>query len=151
MHALLGLVVALLILFVIIRNGRNSATGNQLFGALNLGAGSFEFTPGGAFKVAARGILLQVNTASRRIWMSGVRLEQRQMRIDVEIPGREPYEISTTANFPTNLVRDLVPGAQVEMRVSGTNSSQVYIVGLGAGYAVAPPITIAKGGPPKGA
>ena len=85
----------------------------------------------------ARGILLGVDVFSQRTWRSGVRVEVRNMLIDVEIPGFAPYEVNVRAAFPTNIVRDLIPGAAVELRVNPRNRSDVYILGLAAGFSAA--------------
>ena len=59
------------------------------------------------------------------------------MTIDVEIPGEEPYEARMYALFPTNLVRDMLPGAAVELRVNRRDRSNAFIVGLAVGFSAA--------------
>ena len=90
----------------------------------------------------ARGILLAVDSYSTKIETPGPKVSRagvllpryvrRGVTIDVEIPGRPPYEITTSVVIPTNLDRDVLPGATVELRVSGNN---IAIVGPGAGFA----------------
>ena len=85
--------------------------------------------------VPARGILLSVS--SMPLGSVGVglnKLQQRQVYIDVEIPGEQPYELSVVALIPLNLVADVLPGATVELRVDPRNRNQVVIVGPGVGF-----------------
>ena len=88
----------------------------------------------------ARGILLWVDrTAVKQpatgIGANRVRYEKRSMTIDVEIPGKPPYEVTTSSFVPTNLSRDVLPGCTVELRVNPRNPQQIAIVGPGVGFA----------------
>jgi hypothetical protein len=92
----------------------------------------------GAKGVAARGILLEVSSQpgpSRRY--GTVRYCSRVVRVDVEIPGEAPFEAYVNVDFPSNLERDVLPGATVELRVDPRNRNNISIVGPGAGFAVA--------------
>lgn len=84
--------------------------------------------------VPARGILLSVSPLGTKSGTFGRRFESRQVVIDVEIPGRAPYEITTTTIFPINLSRDVLPGATVELRVDPRNPSILAIIGPGTGF-----------------
>jgi hypothetical protein len=94
----------------------------------------------------ARGILLQVaQTASGLGGPIGRRFQRRSVRIDIEIPGRNPYELSSFAWIPMNCVRDVLPGATVELRVDPQNPQKFVIIGPGVGFA--PPIVPSSQGP----
>jgi hypothetical protein len=102
-------------------------------------------SPAGSFDslmqngIPARGILLQVaQTSSGMTGTIGRRFQQRSVRIDIEIPGRPPYELNAFAWIPMNCVRDVLPGATVELRVDPTNPQKFVIIGPGVGFA--PPI-----------
>ena len=86
--------------------------------------------------IPARGILLWVNrTATKVPTYNRVAFEQRGMLIDVEIPGRAPYEVNTVSFVPVNLSRDVLPGCTVELRVDPNDPSRIAIVGPGVGFA----------------
>ena len=82
----------------------------------------------------ARGILLWVAPRGTPSGTAARRFQMRQVKIDVEIPGQAPYVIDTLATIPMNLVRDVLPGATMEIRVDQTDRTQVTIVGPGAGF-----------------
>ncbi len=54
--------------------------------------------------------------------------------MDIEIPGQPPYEATVTPLVPTNLVRDVLPGATVELRIDPKRPTQLAIVGPGVGF-----------------
>jgi len=83
----------------------------------------------------ARGILLRVaSTPSGRGGSMQRRFQLRSVVIDVEIPGREPFVVSVTPWIPMNLVRDVLPGATVELRVDPSRPDRIAIVGPGVGF-----------------
>jgi hypothetical protein len=84
--------------------------------------------------IPARGILLWVAPTGFKSGTQARRFEVRQVRIDVEIPGREPYETTASPMIPINLVRDVLPGATVELRVDPKNPSNLAIIGPGTGF-----------------
>jgi Cu/Ag efflux pump CusA len=67
---------------------------------------------------------------------NGVRVESRQVVLDVEIPGQAPYEVTTNVLVPLNLRADVMPGATVELRVDPKNNRTIAIVGPGSGFQV---------------
>ncbi|HTR52024.1 MAG TPA: hypothetical protein VMJ10_15030 [Kofleriaceae bacterium] len=89
--------------------------------------------------VPARGILLQVDSVGFAVeGLRSLRIESRGVTIDVEIPGRMPYTVTTTAYVPRNFSRDVLPGATVEVRVDPRNENgTIAIVGPGTGFAAA--------------
>jgi len=83
-----------------------------------------------------RGILLQVSSQpTNTVGTRPRRFQLRQVRIDIELPGKPPYVIDATPYIPTNLVRDVLPGATVEIRVSRTDRNKIAIIGPGVGFA----------------
>jgi hypothetical protein len=84
--------------------------------------------------IPARGILLMVASTGTKLGTPSRRYEVRQVYIDIEIPGREPYEINANPAIPINLVRDVLPGATVELRVDPKNPANIAIVGPGTGF-----------------
>lgn len=84
--------------------------------------------------IPARGILLQVASTGTKIGTVARRFELRSVYIDVEVPGQQPYEVSATPVIPINLVRDVLPGATVELRVDPKNPSNIAIIGPGTGF-----------------
>jgi hypothetical protein len=119
-----GAVFGLIFIFVIIMVVKGAAAGGSL--------GSYDSLV--AKGIPARGILLQVSSTGTKIGSVSRRFELRQVYIDVEIPGKAPYEISATPVIPINLVRDVLPGATVELRVDPRNPSKMAIIGPGTGF-----------------
>ena len=86
--------------------------------------------------ISGRGILLAVSSVpvGQSVGFGLVKYQQRQVTIDIEVPGKPPYEISGTTLVPLNLVRDVLPGATVEVRVDPKNPTNIAIVGPGVGF-----------------
>jgi hypothetical protein len=100
-----------------------------------------------------RGILLRVSPQPlRTVGTPAKRFQLRRVQIDVEVAGKRPYVVDATPYIPTNLVRDVLPGATVEIRVSRSDPSKIAIVGPGVGFAgaaqlmAAPAASNANGG-----
>jgi hypothetical protein len=105
---------------------------------------------GGLLKngVPARGILLQVSWMATRVQGSTTQpMERREVLIDVEVPGRPPYEVRAQALVPINLRNDVMPGATVELRVDPKDPKNLAIVGPGSGFAVTGLVTTPQPGP----
>ncbi len=120
MGAVFGLIFILVIIMVVKGAGAGGATGR--YDTL-LAKG-----------IPARGILLQVSSTGTKIGSVSRRFEMRGVTIDVEIPGQQPYETTATPVIPINLVRDVLPGATVELRVDPKNPSNIAIIGPGTGF-----------------
>lgn len=105
-----------------------------LKGAKTLSIGGGRYDTLVARGLPARGILLWVAPTGTKSGTPARRFEIRQVRIDVEIPGREPYETNANPMIPLNLVRDVLPGATVELRVDPNNPSNMAIIGPGTGF-----------------
>jgi hypothetical protein len=100
------------------------------------GSPTTQFDRLSASGIPARGILLQVaQTSSGLGGPIGRRFQRRSIRIDIEVPGHAPYEINAFAWIPMNCVRDVLPGATVELRVDPTNRQKFAIIGPGVGFA----------------
>lgn len=83
----------------------------------------------------ARGILLSVaNRSYGSVGVGMFKFQQRTVTIDVEVGGQAPYEVMVNALIPLNLVRDVLPGATVELRVDPNDPSNIAIVGPGVGF-----------------
>jgi hypothetical protein len=83
--------------------------------------------------VPARGILLEVNSIATSLL--GGQIKVRQVLIDVEVPGRPPFEVRVSAMMPANLSADVIPGATMELRIHPRDSTKLAIVGPGVGFA----------------
>ncbi len=121
----MGGIVALLVIGFIVFTVVKSAGGATSFDRLRKSG-----TP-------ARGILLRVAPQGTRTARVPVSIENRRVRVDVEIPGQAPYEVDAVASFPANLRGDVLPGATVELRVDPKNRNALAIVGPGATFAAA--------------
>jgi hypothetical protein len=85
--------------------------------------------------IPARGILLQVQSVLvGKVGTGQSRCEQRKVRIDIEVPGRAPYELDIVAYVPANMVDDVLPGATVALRLGKKDRTYVVIVGPGVGF-----------------
>jgi hypothetical protein len=87
--------------------------------------------------IPARGILLWVATTGTRSGVAPRRFETRNVRMDIEIPGQAPYEAEVSPIIPASFVRDILPGATVELRIARRDRTRIAVVGPGAGFAVA--------------
>ena len=119
-----GIVVVVLILWVIIKAaGSSNASTPSGYNTLS------------AKGISGRGILLAVSSMTIGSVGTGLyKMQQRAVTIDIELPGQEPYQATVTALIPLNLVRDVLPGATVEVRVDPSNPTNIAIVGPGVGF-----------------
>ena len=102
----------------------------------NAGSPTGEFDRLSQTGLPARGILLQVaQTASGLGGPALRRFQRRTVYIDIEVPGRAPYEVSASAWIPMNCVRDVLPGATVELRVDPKDPKKFVIIGPGVAFA----------------
>lgn len=91
--------------------------------------------------IPAKGILLQVSSTGTKVGLATRRFDVRQVTVDVEIPGQPPYVVTTSPAIPINFVRDVLPGATVELRVDRKDNTKLVIVGPGTGFVPAALIT----------
>jgi hypothetical protein len=85
----------------------------------------------------ARGILLKVSAqrSAKGTQAAGL-YEVRLVTIDVEIPGRAPYQTDCSIAVPARLCRLIVPGATLELRVNPNDRNAIAVFGPGVGLAV---------------
>ncbi len=74
-----------------------------------------------------RGIVLWADKTSTKRTIGGLRYEMRAIRLDVEVPGREPYEVSLSPLIPR--ICEALPGSPLDVRVDPRNPQNVTIVG----------------------
>jgi hypothetical protein len=131
MGLIVGFILFMFVAFFI------AMSGNQ--GGGQTGGGSF-FSGGGVFGLSlngtpARGIMMSVSMTGRRTSNNGQRYEIRSARVDIEADGIAPYEVNTDVYIPTNLVRDVLPGSTMELRIDRSNQSYVLVIGPDVGFA----------------
>lgn len=104
------------------------------------GGGGGGFFGGGVYGLEqsgtpARGIMLSVSSTGTVSRNGQVRYDLRNARVDVEPVGGQPYVVNTTLYIPSSLVRDVLPGSTMELRVSPSDPSRMLVVGPDVGYA----------------
>jgi preprotein translocase subunit SecG len=75
----------------------------------------------------ARGIILQADQLATETSYMGQRFEVRNLTIDVEVPGRDPYVVTLRPMIPR--IVEALPGATLDLRVHPSNPNNVEIVG----------------------
>jgi hypothetical protein len=80
--------------------------------------------------LAARGLVLTCDRLSTNVTVNGRRFENRRMTLDVEIPGRPPYQATGTFLVPRGIVEAL-PGSSLELVVDPSNMAQISVIGPG--------------------
>jgi hypothetical protein len=81
--------------------------------------------------VLARGLVLSAGRQSTEASIGNQRFEMRTLVLDVEVPGKPPYEVSLTTLIPR--ICEALPGATLDLRVDPAKPSNLAIVGpLGA-------------------
>lgn len=84
----------------------------------------------------ARGLVLQVAPTGTDVRSGMRRFERRNMVLDVEIPGRQPFVANTSPLIPKQLVSRVLPGTFLDLRVDPSNPNQIAIVGPGGVFFV---------------
>lgn len=130
MGLIFGFMVFMFVAFFVAMNGNRGGQSN--FGGGLFGGGVYALASNG---MPARGIMLSVSATGRRTSSSGQRYEIRSARVDVEAPGQPPYEIRTDVYIPSNLVRDVLPGSTMELRIDPSNPGSVLVIGPDVGFA----------------
>ena len=92
-------------------------------------------TTGGLDRLAARGIPARglVLTCSPNVvgvTLSMRRYEKRNMTIDVDVPGRPPYQSTGLYLVPRGLI-EIIPGASLDLAVDPKNPNTIAVLGPG--------------------
>ena len=77
-----------------------------------------------------RALVLSSSFMSTSTRINAVRYEQRQMTLDIDIPGREPYVTSGVFLIPRGMVEP-VPGASLDVAVDPGNQNFLSVLGPG--------------------
>jgi len=77
-----------------------------------------------------RGLVLSSNMLTTGSTINGQRYETRTMTLDIEIPGRPPYEVTQAFVIPRGLVEP-VPGASLDLAVDPGNRNLISVLGPG--------------------
>jgi hypothetical protein len=75
----------------------------------------------------ARGLILSADRTATDASYGGQRFEVRSLVLDVEIPGRAPYEVSLSTMIPR--ICEALPGATLDLRVDPAKPNNLAIVG----------------------
>lgn len=75
----------------------------------------------------ARGLILRAASTGSSTLVNGQRFQVRSVSLDVEVPGRAPYEISLNALFPR--LCESFPGTALDLRVDPSNPNNVAVIG----------------------
>jgi hypothetical protein len=76
----------------------------------------------------AHGIVLSASRfAGSKSTVNGMRYETRDIRLDVEIPGRDPYEVSVSPLIPR--ICEVYPGTRLDLRVDPRNPNGITVIG----------------------
>ena len=77
-----------------------------------------------------RALVLASSFLATSTTIKAVRYEQRQMTLDIDIPGREPYVTSGVFLIPRGMVEP-VPGASLDVAVDPANQNLLSVLGPG--------------------
>jgi hypothetical protein len=80
--------------------------------------------------IRGRGLVLSAFQMSNGVTLGGRRFERKQMTLDVEIPGRPPYQINGQFLVPRGQA-EAIPGSSLEVAVDPSNPSQIAVLGPG--------------------
>ena len=73
------------------------------------------------------GVVLDVSSWGTRTIMGARRFEQRFITLDIEVPGQAPYMVRGQQLIPTALLRRVLPGATLQVRVDPGNPSNIAL------------------------
>lgn len=77
-----------------------------------------------------RALVLSSSFLTTSTTINGVRYEQRQMTLDIDLLGREPYVTSGVFLIPRGMVEP-VPGASLDVAVDPGNKNLLSVLGPG--------------------
>ena len=81
--------------------------------------------------IPAQGILLQVDSYGTKQFVNGYVYERRGVTLDIEVRGQPPYQVQVTPLFPVSMLRSVLPGVSLQLRVDPKNSNTVAVVAPG--------------------
>ncbi len=93
--------------------------------ALRSGAGESGLL--GARGIPGRGLVLSAQRTATEASSGAQRFEVRSIVLDVEVPGKPPYEVSLSAMIPR--ICEALPGAAFDLRVDPANPNNLAVVG----------------------
>jgi hypothetical protein len=114
------LVFFAIIIFFVVFVAQLSPTARQLRALKRLTRGGL---PG-------RALVLSALQAKRGLTLGGQRYQQRNMTLEIEVDGREPYEVSGVFLVPRGLI-DPVPGSSLDVAVDPRNPQTLVVLGPG--------------------
>lgn len=82
----------------------------------------------------AQALLLSVSGVNTTFQRGTQRYERRLLKLDIEEPGQEPYEVHALQLIPAYLSQYALPGATFEVRVDQRKRGKVALVGPCAGF-----------------
>jgi hypothetical protein len=93
-----------------------------------------------------RGIVLAASKTATNSILGGVRYESRWVKLDVEVPGRPPYEVSLTPLIPR--ICEVLPGSSLDLKVDPADPKNITVVGpVGSiGWMAAAPLLFPRAG-----
>jgi hypothetical protein len=77
-----------------------------------------------------RALVLGASQMVTGVTLNGRRFQRRQMVLEIEIEGREPYEVSGTFLVPRGLIEP-IPGSSLDVAVDRGVPSRVAVLGPG--------------------
>ncbi len=80
--------------------------------------------------VRGRALVLSSSFLTTSTTINGVRYEQRQMTLDIDIAGRAPYVTSGLFSIPRGMVEP-VPGASLDVAVDPSDQNLLSVLGPG--------------------
>lgn len=86
--------------------------------------------------IPARGLVLSVSQTGTAVSYGTRRFERRNVLLDVEIHGQAPYQLQLSPLIPKQLVRRVLPGSFLELRVDPKRATNVVVVGPGSVFFV---------------
>lgn len=80
--------------------------------------------------IPARGLVLTCSQYAVGVTLSQRRFERRTMTLDVDIPGRAPYQSTGDFLIPRGLL-EVVPGASLDLSVDPRDPNKIVVLGPG--------------------
>ena len=80
--------------------------------------------------IRARGLVLTCSPNVVGVTLSMRRYEKRNMTIDVDVPGRPPYQSTGLYLVPRGLI-EIIPGASLDLAVDPKNPNTIAVLGPG--------------------